>query len=209
MNSFLFLYNSIEYDDKYDVCSDIELVEKINQGNDQAEKCLFKRYFYLIRKIISSFYIMGCGKDDVFQESMIGLLKAIKRYDKKYNKSFKRYAELCIRRQIISALRKFKKYEIPTNCFTVSYSENEFLEQVSDDSPNPEDLLIVKEEKDIFVEFASSHLSDYEKSVINKYCQGKSYKEIAEALNKDLKSVDNALQRVKKKARLCFLENTE
>ncbi|HHZ02035.1 MAG TPA: sigma-70 family RNA polymerase sigma factor [Tissierellia bacterium] len=215
MNSSLLLHHNIVYDSKYDMCSDNELIEKIHDGNEQAEKCLVKRYYCTVTKIISSFYIMGCVKDDLLQESMIGLFKAIRSYDPRYGKSFKRYAELCIKRQIISALRKYNMC-IESLANNSDDEEEMLLEQISDDSLTPEDILLVKEEKDIFNKFKCFHLSEYEKTVISKYCEGKSYKEIAEALNKDLKSIDNALQRVKKKANIfslkCFkkiLKNTE
>lgn len=200
MSSSLLLYSSIEYGQEYDKFMDSELIEKIIMGNDQAENCLLKRYFYLIRRIMSSFYIIGCGKDDILQESMIGLFKAMKSYDKKYNKSFKTYAELCIRRQIISVIRKSKSYENKSVfIFERLDDDNALLEQLSDDYNNPEDILLFEEDKNSFSEFATIHLSEYEKSVINEYCNGKTYKEIAENLNRDIKSIDNALQRVKKK----------
>lgn len=200
MSSSLFLYSNLFYGQEYDLYTDRELIKKFNMGNDQAEKCMLKRYFYLIKRIINSFYIMGCGKDDLLQESMIGLFKAMKSYDERHKISFKAYAEICIRRQIISALRKSKNYEIVYKISLFNYFGNECLmEQLCDDSFNPEDILISEEEKNNLIDFASLGLSDYEKSVLYEYSSGKTYKEIAEALNTDLKSVDNALQRVRKK----------
>lgn len=201
MSSSIILYGNLKYEQEYDLYTDRELIRKFNTGNDQAEKCLLKRYFYLIRRIINSFYIMGCGKDDILQEAMIGLFKAMKSYDEKFKVKFKTYAEICIRRQVITALRKSMNYVTVTkisvfNCFD---NEKDFFEQLCDDSFNPEDLLIYEEEKNNIIEFASLYLSKYEKSVLKEYCNGKTYKEIAQVLKTDLKSVDNALQRVKKK----------
>jgi RNA polymerase sporulation-specific sigma factor len=200
MSSSLFLYGNLEYGQEYDLYTDRELIKKFNSGNDQAEKCMLKRYFYLIKRIISSFYIMGCGKDDLLQESMIGLVKAMKSYDDKFDVSFKTYAEICIRRQILTTLRKSKNYETLKkislfNCF----DEDWILEQLCDDSYNPEDILIYEEEKNNIMELAALYLSEYEKSVLKEFGSGKSYREIAEVLETDLKSVDNALQRVRKK----------
>jgi len=203
MISSLSLYSNLKYGQEYDLYTDGDLIKKFNVGNKEAEKCLMKRYFYLIRRINNSFYIADEKKDDILQESMIGLFEAMKTYDERYGVSFKTYAEICIRRQIISALRKTKKYET-VNTFTVfncfeSDSEYGFVEQMCDDSYNPENILIYKEENNYYIEFASQHFSNYENSVLKEYCNGKTYKEIAEVLNTDLKSVDNALQRVKKK----------
>ena len=201
MSSSLFLYTNLEYGQEYDLYTDRELIKKLNNGNDQAEKCMLKRYFYLIRRIINTFYTMGCGKDDLLQESMIGLVRAMKSYDDKFDVSFKSYAEICIRRQILTALRKSKYYEKVYKISPVNYFDNGdcLFEQLSDDSFNPEDIIIFKEEKNSFMESASLYLSEYEKSVLQEYSNGKTYKEIADALETDLKSVDNALQRVKKK----------
>jgi RNA polymerase sporulation-specific sigma factor len=197
------IYDNLRYGQEYDLYTDRELIKKFNVGNKEAEKCLMKRYFYLIRRIVNSFYIEDRRKDDILQESMIGLFKAMKTYDERYDVSFKTYAEICIRRQIISALRKSEKYET-VNIFTVfncfeSDSEYDFTEQMYDDSYNPENILMYEEEKKYYIEFASQYLSDYENSVLKEYFNGKTYKEIAEILNTNLKSVDNALQRVKKK----------
>jgi RNA polymerase sporulation-specific sigma factor len=203
MINSLSLYGNLRYGQEYDLYTDGELIKKFNVGNEQAEKCMLKRYFYLIRRIVNSFYITDGRKDDILQESMIGLFRAMKTYDENYGVSFKTYAEICIRRQIISALRKSEKYETVNefsviNCFE-SDCEYDIVEQVCDDSFNPENILLYKEEKNYYIEFASQYFSDYENSVLKEYCNGKSYKEIAETLNTNLKSVDNALQRVKKK----------
>lgn len=200
MSDSLFIYSNLKYEKEYDLYSDRELLKRFNMGNDQAEKCLLKKYFYLIRRIISSYYSMGYGKDDLLQESMISLLKAMKTYDLKYEITFKTYAEICIRRQIITALRKAKKFETVNIVSLFNYFDNEYLlEKLCDDSCNPEEILISEEEKNSIIEFVSQYLSDYEKSVLIEYISGKKYKEIAQVLNTDIKSVDNALQRVKKK----------
>jgi RNA polymerase sporulation-specific sigma factor len=198
MSSSLFLISNLRYSRDYDLFSDGELIKKFNVGNENAENCIIKRYLYIIRKIINSFYIADNIRDDIMQESMIGFFKAIKTYDEGFRVSFKKYASVCIKRQIISALRKSKAYDTDKllDCFG---SEFGFYEQVCDDSLNPEDILISEEEKHDFIGFASQYLSDYESSVLIEYCKGKTYREIAEILNTNSKSVDNALQRVKKK----------
>jgi len=201
MSSSLFLFSNLGYSQDYDLFTDGELIKQINVENDQAERCLIKRYLCIIRKIINSFCITDDINDDILQESMIGLFKAMKTYDERIGVSFKRYASICIRRQIISALRKSGGYETEKklsafNCFDSEYIFNEYA---CDDSLNPEDILISEEEKHDYIGFATQYLSDYEHSVFKEYCNGKTYKEIAEVLNTDSKSVDNALQRVRKK----------
>ena len=201
MSSSLFIFSNLGYSQDYDLFTDGELIRKINVGNDQAERCLIKRYLCIIRKIINSFCITDDLKDDILQESMIGLFKAMRTYDERLGVSFKRYASICIRRQIISALRKSEGYETDEkfrayNCFDSEYIFNEYI---CDDSLNPEDILISEEEKHDYIGFAAKYLSDYESSVFKEYCKGRTYKEIAEILNTNSKSIDNALQRVRKK----------
>lgn len=200
------IYNSLNfYKQEYDTFSDEELIEKIKDGNENAERCLYKRYTFIIKRIASSFFIIGGSIDDLFQEAMIGLIKAINGFNGNLGSSFRSYAEVCIRRQIITAIRKTKPYEI-LNISTSFYdSTNEskevtLLDEYADlDSLNPESVFICKEEKRQYYDKTSEFLSNFERAVLTEYGKGKSYEEISLKLNKSVKSVDNALQRVKKK----------
>lgn len=198
------IYNNLNYyKQEYDTFSDEELISKIKDGNENAERCLYKRYSFIIKRIASSFFIIGGSIDDLFQEAMIGLIKAVNRYDEGYGNSFRTYAEVCIRRQIITAIRKTKPYEIlnrSTSYFSNDDIECALLEEYSDlDKLNPENVLICEEEKNQYYNEASKFLSKFERAVLTEYGKGKSYEEISLALHKNVKSIDNALQRVKKK----------
>lgn len=205
MISSISIYNNLNYyNEEYDRFTDEELIQKIKSGNDQAERCLFKRYSFIIKRISSCFFIMGGNLDDLFQEAMIGLIKAMNGYDENYGNSFRCYAEVCMRRQIISAIRKTKTYEMLSRqtSFYDFINESEeitLLEEYADLTNNPENVLICKEEKMHYYNKASQLLSNFEKAVLTEYGKGKSYEEISIKLNKNIKSIDNALQRVKKK----------
>ncbi len=206
MISSISIYNNLNYyKQEYDTFSDEELIHKIKDGNENAERCLYKRYTFIIKRIASSFFIIGGSIDDLFQEAMIGLIKAVNSYDDSYKNSFKGYAEVCIRRQIISAIRKAKSYEMlnkKTSYYDFSNSDAEYtlLEEYADlEKLNPENVLICEEEKNQYYIKASELLSKFERAVLTEYGKGKSYEEISAALHKNIKSIDNALQRVKKK----------
>lgn len=199
------IYNSLNYKQEYDTFSDEELIEKIKDGNEHAERCLYKRYTFIIKRISSSFFIIGGSLDDLFQEAMIGLIKAVNGFNNNLGNSFRSYAEVCIRRQVISAIRKTKPYEllnISTSLYDSGSESKEvtLLDEYADlDSLNPENVFICKEEKDQYYNKASEFLSNFEKAVLTEYGKGKTYEEISHELNKSVKSIDNALQRVKKK----------
>ena len=138
------IYNSLNfYKQEYDTFSDEELIKKIRDGNEHAERCLYKRYIYIIKRISSSFFIIGGSIDDLLQEAMIGLIKAVNSFDEDHETSFRTYGEVCIRRQIISAIRKTKPYEV-LNMSTCLYDpanesqEMSILDEYADlDSLNP------------------------------------------------------------------------
>lgn len=205
MISTISIYNNLNYySEEYDRFTDEELIEIIKSGNEQAERCLFKRYSFIIKRISSCFFIIGGSLDDLFQEAMIGLIKAVHGYDHNYGSSFRTFAEVCIRRQIISAIRKSKSYEMlnKQTSFYDYVNESEeitLLDEYADFSSNPENVLISKEEKKQYYNMAAELLSSFEKDVLTEYGKGKSYEEISIKLNKSIKSIDNALQRVKKK----------
>ncbi|MFA9423756.1 MAG: sigma-70 family RNA polymerase sigma factor [Sedimentibacter sp.] len=199
------LFNNMNYNrEVYDSFSDIELVEKARNNDECGEICLFMRYMFLVKSIISSFFIVGWSQDDLFQEAMIGLFKSLNSFNVKYGCSFKHYAEICIRRQIISAMRKSNANEA-TNCIFVCncnqwendcISEKEFSKM---NKLNPETIILAAEKYNNYYEISTKLLSKFEKNVLDEYCKEKSYEEISLTLKKDSKSIDNALQRVRKK----------
>ena len=205
MISSISIFSNLDYIKRYDELSDEELIREIKDGNDNAERCLYKRYTYVIKRITSSFFLVGGGIDDLFQEAMIGLMKAIDGYNEQLGNSFRGFAELCIRRHVITAIRKSKSYEVLSNIQSINdYSNSDYeIDIVSSYSDmekfNPENLFICKEELKQYYSVMAEELSEFEKIVLTEYGKGKSYVEISAALNKSIKSVDNALQRAKKK----------
>lgn len=199
------IYTSLNYyKQEYDTFSDEELIRKIKNGNDQAERCLYKRYIYIVKRISSSFFLMGGSMDDLLQEAMIGIIKAVNGYDVNHGTSFRCYAEVCIRRQIITAIRKSKANYYLNNViyFSDIFVENqEFIlkDEYADLSNNPEYVIINEEERCQYRTITSRLLTDFEKAVLTEYGMGKSYEDISRKLNKNIKAVDNALQRVKSK----------
>jgi RNA polymerase sporulation-specific sigma factor len=205
MISSISIYNNLNYyKHEYDRYSDEDLISQIKTGNEHAERCLFKRYSYIIKRISSSFFIIGGSLDDLFQEAMIGLIKAVNGYDVNYGNSFRSYAEVCIRRQIISAIRKTKPYDMlsKNTSFYDFCNESEeitILDEYADLNSNPENVLIYEEEMSQYYSLTSELLSEFERTVLMEYGKGKSYEEISIELNKSVKSIDNAMQRAKKK----------
>lgn len=205
MISSISIYNNLNfYNEEYDRYTDEELIQLIKDGNEQAERCLFKRYSFIVKRISSSFFIIGGSLDDLFQEAMIGLIKAMNGYDENFGSKFRTYAEVCIRRQIISAIRKTKSYEMLNRHMSFYDFVNEseeitLLDEFADFTTNPENLIICKEEKSQYHHKTTELLSSFEKDVLMEYGKGKSYEEISIKLNKNIKSIDNAMQRVKKK----------
>ncbi len=205
MISSISIYNNLNYyKQEYDKFSDEELICLIKECNEQAERCLFKRYSFIVKRIASSFFIIGGSIDDLFQEAMIGLINAMNSYDGGNGSSFRTYAEICIRRQIISAIRKTKSYEMiirNTSFYDFSNEVEEIIlaDEYTDLNSNPENVLIHEEEKNQYSSITSEILSNFEKMVLAEYGKGKSYEEISAALNRNVKSIDNALHRAKKK----------
>jgi len=175
--------------------SDEELVLLYNEGQDLAFDELYKRYKNVILSYAHSVYCVGADIEDVIQEGMLGLLKAVKSYNKKA--SFKNYAFICIKTNIVKAVsRYFSNKNLPLNSsISISDCENE-INVVSD---NLEDNIIFKEKLENLLEKAKENLSPFELKVLNLFLKGYSYIEISEQLNCLPKKCDNALQRIKKK----------
>ena len=192
----------------YDGLSDEELVELSIKGDDIATGCILARYKNLVRSRARMYFLAGADREDIIQEGMIGLFKAIRDFDRDRPASFRGFAELCIKRQIITAVKTATRQKhMPLNSYiSLSYPAYEgdaegFLEEVLPGSAeaDPENLFIAKESTAFLTDRMNKVLSRLEQSVLGLYLEGKSYQEIALALSKPIKSIDNALQRVKKK----------
>lgn len=193
---------------EYILLTDEELVVKCQQGDCFAQEYLIGRYRNFVRVKARSYFLIGADKEDIIQEGMIGLYKATR--DFKYEKlaSFRAFAELCITRQIITAIKTATRQKhIPLNSYVSlnkpiydEESDRTLLDVLSATKiTDPEDLLISREEFDSIEKKMAKVLSPLEWKVLNSYLQGKSYLEIAKDLDRHVKSIDNALQRVKRK----------
>lgn len=207
-NNENFLFN-----DKYDDLSDDDLIERIRLGDSKAENFLLQRYKNIVNMKANRFFLVGAEDDDMVQEGMIGLYKAIKSFDLDKNNSFKTFANLCIERQLITAIKSSNRQKhIPLNqSFSLNntaYEENDDISVIDVLESNlAEDPLetITKKEYINFVENRiNENLSSFEKQVLDRYIEGESYVDIAKNLNSQVKSVDNAIQRIRKKATKCL-----
>jgi RNA polymerase sporulation-specific sigma factor len=188
--------------------SDEELICAVRRGNREAEELLLKKYSPMVKKEIRFLYIVGAETEDLAQEGMIGLVKAIRDYDTSGSARFHTFATICVRNQIKSAITASqRKKHIPLNT-SISidgddHSEEEklSLEQAIGDlqNNNPEQLLLEEEKKREMYAKLEEKLSSFEKKVVELYLQGLSYADIAEAVGKEEKAVSNALNRIRRK----------
>lgn len=198
----------LPYEENYDVLSDEELVELSSAGDKNATGLLLSRYKNTVRSKARMYFLVGADRDDIVQEGMIGLFKAIRDFDNSKLASFKSFAELCVRRQIITAVKAAtRKKHLPLNNY-ISLSKpvfddegdgtlEDFLSELK--GADPEELFIWKENATIIGEKMNEVLSKLEREVLGMYLEGKSYQEIAKLMDRPPKSIDNALQRIKKK----------
>ena len=196
------------YSENYDALSDEALAELSATGDKNATEYLLSRYKNTVRSKARMYFLVGADRDDIVQEGMIGLFKAIRDFDNTKQASFKSFAELCVRRQIITAIKTAtRKKHIPLNSY-ISLSKPVFDDEndgfLADVLPeleeySPEDMFIRKENAADVGKIIEESLSKLEKEVLEMYLDGKSYQEIAKAMKRPPKSIDNALQRIKKK----------
>lgn len=203
----------LKYEDLSDL-SDDELVEYVHGGNNEAQEILLKRYKNFVMAKSRSYFLIGADREDIIQEGMIGLYKAIRDYKIERLASFRAFAELCITRQIITAIKAATRQKHqPLNSYISlnkpiyhEESDRTLLDVLKGSKlTNPERLFISKESYDFIESKIAEMLSELEFEVLQEYLKGKSYEDIADTLDKHVKSVDNALQRVKRKLE-SFLE---
>jgi RNA polymerase sporulation-specific sigma factor len=192
----------------YTEMTDEEIVELAQQGEQSAVEYLVDKYRNFVRAKARSYFLIGADKEDIIQEGMIGLFKAIRDYRTDKLTSFRAFAELCITRQIITAIKTATRQKhIPLNSYISlnkpiydEESDRTLMDILSTTKiANPEEIIISREEF-IFIERKMGEiLSSLEWKVLMAYLEGKSYQEIAVELKRHVKSIDNALQRVKRK----------
>ncbi len=192
----------------YNILTDEEMVKMAQEGSVTAEEYLIKKYKDLVKKKSSTYFIIGGDREDVVQEGMIGIFKAIRGFDENKEASFKTFAEICINRQIIDAIRNanLQKHQILNESLSLSSDndpegEQKTLEErlPSNNGDDPETLMLMKEIGQYLKEESHEIFSALEQKVWDKMLQGKQYQEIALELEKNPKSIDNAMQRIKKK----------
>ncbi len=191
----------------YEKLTDNEIIELISENDNEAMEFMMKKYGGIVKKEIRTVYIIGAETEDLTQEGMIGLFKAIRDYEPNKGAVFSTFATLCIRRQIKTAISASnRKKHIPLNSYISIYAEtDEFGSVLADDLEaenkvsNPEAVVIAREQQTVLDEKIKSDLSTFEKKVLELFLEGLSYSDIAWRLEKNEKSIDNALQRIRNK----------
>ena len=200
----------------YETSKDEELILRIRDGEEKITDYIMEKYKNLVRSKAGSMYILGADREDLIQEGMIGLFKAIRDYDIGRDASFATFADLCVARQMYTAVQAAgRKKHAPLNSYVSLYAgnnsnkteeEKKLLDSlVSRDEQNPEELLIDRENVERIEKAIESELSSFERQVLDLYLTGMKYTEIARVLGKDDKSTDNALQRCRSKIRKALL----
>lgn len=194
----------------YQSCSDEMLIDMYRVGDRFAIDVLFERYKNLVRKKAKAMYLAGGDSDDLIQEGMIGLYKAVRDYDDSKEATFATFASLCINRQMISAvtaynrkkntpLNSYLSFDLPAN--TDDENDMRLVDVLkADNDSDPESMYIDREYTFLLKEHLMKSLSSFEKQVIELYLEGNDYREIANILDKPSKAIDNALQRIRTKA---------
>ena len=190
-----------------DMSHEVVVCEAIN-GDPEALEYVINKYKNFVRAKARSYFLIGADKEDIIQEGMIGLYKAIRDFKEDKPSSFKAFAELCVTRQIITAIKTATRQKhIPLNSYVSldkpiydDESDRTLLDVITGSKEmDPAQLIINQEELMAIEEKMSEVLSELEKQVLMLYLDGRSYQEISEDLNRHVKSIDNALQRVKRK----------
>ena len=196
---------------KYGRLTDEQLIEKLRIGEREIMDHIMVKYKSMVRKKARAMYLLGGENEDLIQEGMIGLIKAVRDYDASQGASFSSFAELCVSRQMYSAIEASKrKKHFPLNTYVSLYEESEvekdgrtmpLIDTIEPEQENdPEALYFSKEYTEAFVEQLKDNLSAFENHVLYLHLMGTDYRKIAELLDKSPKSIDNALQRIKNKA---------
>lgn len=211
-----------EIEDQHPNCHeqdlDYELVDMAKQGDKYAINKLIEKYSIIVKAKAKTYFLVGADKEDIIQEGLIGLYKAIRDYDEDKTCSFRHFADICVTRQIITAIKTATRQKhIPLNTYISlnrpmfeEESERTLYDMVTTSLDNdPEGLVIDKEAYKDMENRMKKTLSKFEEEVFIRYLSGQSYSDIAISLSKDAKSVDNAIQRVKKKLEKNLSEYSE
>lgn len=190
-----------------DICSDEALCARVAQGDRPAEELLVSRYHRVVRICARPYFLAGGDSEDLIQEGMVGLLSAIREYEPSKTTSFRTYSETCIRNRILSAIRAAARDKHTPLNHSVSFetpladgnTDNYAVDAARAFQPNPEDLLISREEHRERLGTLRGQLSGFEARILDLYLTGLSYAEIAVQTKRSPKAVDNAVQRIRRK----------
>ncbi len=205
---------------QYETLSDEQIVNQIKEGDEKALSYLLEKYKKLVNVKVGKYFIIGAEKEDIVQEGMIGLFKAIQNFNEEKQNTFKSFANICIERQLITAIKSSNRQKhMPLNSYlslnTSAYDNNEedSVELIDTfNSKTVEDPLETVMKKEYYEEVENAvnkHLSKFEKQVLNRFIKGDSYITIAQKLDSPVKSVDNAIQRIRKKAIKNMFQETD
>ena len=196
--------------EKYGNLTDEQIISQIKDGDEQALTFLLDKYKDLVNTKVGKYFIIGAEREDIVQEGMIGLYKAIKGFDNCKQNTFKTFANLCIERQLITAIKSSNRQKhMPLNSYlslnTSAYDDEgdgtELLETFEVDTiEDPLETIMKQESFNEIQNAVQKSLSKFEGQVLERYMQGESYEVIAKRLDTPVKSVDNAIQRIRKKA---------
>ena len=204
-------------DNNYNSMSDEELISLVKSDDKYALDFIIEKYRDLVNMKVGKYFIIGAEKEDIIQEGMIGLFKAIQSFNPEKQNSFKTFANMCIERQLITAIKTSNRQKhMPLNSYlslnTAAYDDDEdtTILEVFDShlTEDPLDTITKKEYYRRVEDAIDKSLSNFEKQVLARFIKGESYVTIAEKLDTQVKSVDNAIQRIRKKAIKC-LESDE
>ena len=205
-------------DNNYNSMSDEELISLVKTDDKYALDFIIEKYKDLVNMKVGKYFIIGAEREDIIQEGMIGLFKAIQGFDNTKQNSFKTFANMCIERQLITAIKTSNRQKhMPLNGYlslnTAAYDDDEdttVLEVFdSHQTEDPLDTITKKEYYKRVEDAIEKNLSDFEKQVLARFIKGESYVTIAEKLDTPVKSIDNAIQRIRKKAIKNIVDNDE
>lgn len=194
----------------YNKIPDEQLICRLRNGEDEIMDYLMIKYKSMVRRKARAMYLIGGDNDDLIQEGMIGLIKAVRDFNSEAGQSFSSFAELCVSRQMYSAIASSKrKKHIPLNSYVSLYDEGNHEDEKAlplidtiepEVENNPETLYFGKESSEAFIEELKENLSNLENRVLYLHMLGTNYRDIANLLDKSPKTIDNALQRIRTKA---------
>lgn len=194
----------------YDKLPDEQLIKNLRAGETAIMDYIMDKYKFMVRKKAKAMYLLGGENDDLIQEGMIGLFKAVRDYDVNQENSFQSFADLCISRQMYTAIKLSQRQKhMPLNSYVSIYDVGDagseeikapLIDQLQGEKDNnPEELFLDKEYFQAMEQELKQRLSDLESRVLHLHLMGEDYRSIAKLLNKSPKSIDNALQRIKQK----------